>query len=69
MKAATKSSATKNAKSAEKSTTETWMVICTNHDYGAQDVSFIRKSKEDAERSARLFRQCGYQVEVKQFTK
>lgn len=51
------------------STTETWAIICTNHDCGAQDVYFVRKTKKDAERSARLFRQCGYEVEVKQYTR
>mgnify|MGYP003427380297 CR=1 len=56
--------ATKN-----ENTTATWMVICTQHDCGAQDVNFVRKSEKDAERSARLFRQCGYTVEVKQFTR
>lgn len=56
--------ATKN-----ESTTATWSVICKDHDCGAADIDFIRKSEKDAERSARLFRQCGYRsVVVKQYT-
>ena len=52
------------------STTATWAVICKNHDHGAADVNFIRKTQKDAERSATLFRQCGYQdVQVKQYTR
>jgi hypothetical protein len=50
------------------STTATWSVICKDHDCGAADVDFIRKTEKDAERSANLFRQCGYRnVTVKQF--
>lgn len=52
------------------STTARWIVDCRKHDCGAQDVHFIRKTEKDAERSARLFRQCGYQeVTVRQFSK
>lgn len=54
---------------ATKTATATWLVECKNHDCGAQDVHFIRKSQKDAERSARLFRQCGYrQVTTRRYT-
>jgi|GEM_PF-5722610 len=58
-----------NAKKTTESSTATWSVICTDHDCGAQDVDFLRKTKKDADRSAKLFRQCGYKVTVKQFTR
>ncbi len=52
------------------SATATWVVVCSNHDRGSADVNFIRKTQKDAERSADLFRQCGYRtVQVKQFTR
>jgi hypothetical protein len=52
------------------SATATWVVVCSKHDRGSADVHFIRKTLKDAERSANLFRQCGYtSVEVKQFTR
>lgn len=52
------------------STTATWSVICKDHDCGAANVDFVRKSEKDAERSARLFRQCGYKtVEVRRYTR
>jgi hypothetical protein len=57
------------AKNENASNTATWAVICKDHDCGAANVDFIRKTEKDAERSAKLFRQCGYRnVEVKQFT-
>jgi hypothetical protein len=52
------------------SQTATWAVLCKNHDHGAADVDFVRKTEKDAERSANLFRQCGYKtVEVKRYTR
>lgn len=36
----------------------------TNHDDGARDIELSKNSKEDAEWSADLMRQCGYKVTI-----
>lgn len=51
-------------------TTETWIVIYSDHDMGAKDGTMLRKTKTDAKRSATLLTQCGYlTVSFKQWTK
>lgn len=47
---------------------ELWIVQYMNHDMGSTGGYFVRKSEKEAERSAKLMRECGYQtVTVRQF--
>jgi hypothetical protein len=43
-----------------------YKVTATNHDQGARNAEFVRKTLEDAERTARLMRECGYQTTITQ---
>jgi hypothetical protein len=50
----------------EKETNMEYTVRYSEHDAGAKDGMFIRESRQIAERSARLLKECGYRkVEVK----
>ncbi len=50
--------------------TETWIVIYSDHDMGAKDGTILRKTKTDAKRAVSILKQCGYRdVSFKQWTK
>lgn len=53
-----------------KTTTETWVVEYSEHDCGSRSGHLIRKSEKDAQRTARLLKECGYaKVTFRQYTK
>jgi hypothetical protein len=53
-----------------KSTTQRWSVYCGHHDMGSHPVTLVKKTKQDAERTAKLMAECGYEgIEVKQITR
>lgn len=49
---------------------KTWLVEYSDHDMGCKGGYFLRPSKERADKSARLMKECGYQTtSVRQWTK
>lgn len=52
----------------ETSIAKLWIVEYSNHDVGSSSGHFVRKTQKDAERSAKLMKECGYQtVTVREF--
>ncbi len=50
--------------------TATWVVVFSDHDEGCTGGHFIRRSEDDAKRSAELMSQCGYrETSHRQWTK
>jgi hypothetical protein len=50
--------------------TRTWVVEYSDHDAGSAGGHMIRRTRKDAERTARLLKGCGYRkTSVRQFTR